>query len=569
MNVTSDFLDDIEALVPELEQLLMGQEVDTAAIEARLVGLQEEARFFHADTVHDALRELATTISGQEKEAGDTGEAVLPILFRLRDAAEELRENEAPRRHGPGTALEIDLQDEIDEVLTLTPEQQGILNARRTAGHLPYLVVVRTRDDALDAVEEALEAQLPILSYRRQERTARITCLVVDAVEPPVERIVRTELRDEGALRDVLVRRVEPEDLRGTGSLADAWYRTVPPVTVVTDPAILERVRYLSRTISPGDDGRSHHALWREFRKDLDAALSVDLRSMVREMAEALEALAVEAGRSVRIRYSGTRIQIGAEIAEHLRHALFQVFASAIQFGIEPPDTRRAAGKDEVGEIVCSVMDEPPGITVRVHDDGAVVDRDAQQQRAGGGLRSARELLRNTIGGSVRLRSGSRGASVVMTLPAVRGTYRALITRRNGAAIAVPTGLIDWAGTVASDRVAVDTAGSRFLRYNHQMVPLVEPAYRESETRPGPDDDTAGLAGDVPVGTGNVTASGSGNRVPAAVVVRLDGYLVALAVDSTGSEAVVAAGEDGHVIVGEEAAESIVPVRLNDLPLGR
>lgn len=69
------------------------------------------------------------------------------------------------------------------------------------------------------------------------------------------------------------------------------------------------------------------------------------------------------------------------------------VFRNAVAHGLETPEARWAAGKDEVGKISCSVALEGDRILLCIADDGAGLNLQALRQRAlASGLYAADEL---------------------------------------------------------------------------------------------------------------------------------------------------------------------------------
>lgn len=62
--------------------------------------------------------------------------------------------------------------------------------------------------------------------------------------------------------------------------------------------------------------------------------------------------------------------------------SLVHVFRNAVAHGIETPDVRWAAGKDEVGRITCRVTQQGEMLRLSIADDGAGISMDALRQRA-------------------------------------------------------------------------------------------------------------------------------------------------------------------------------------------
>lgn len=89
----------------------------------------------------------------------------------------------------------------------------------------------------------------------------------------------------------------------------------------------------------------------------------------------------------------GADIRIDPNAYRAFLHALVHVFRNAVAHGLETPEARWAAGKDEVGKISCSVALEGDRILLCIADDGAGLNLQALRQRAlASGLYAADEL---------------------------------------------------------------------------------------------------------------------------------------------------------------------------------
>jgi two-component system chemotaxis sensor kinase CheA len=74
--------------------------------------------------------------------------------------------------------------------------------------------------------------------------------------------------------------------------------------------------------------------------------------------------------------------------------SLVHVFRNAVAHGIETPEARWEAGKDETGKITCSVALERNAIKLSIADDGGGIDLDALRQRiVSAGIYSESDVL--------------------------------------------------------------------------------------------------------------------------------------------------------------------------------
>jgi len=89
----------------------------------------------------------------------------------------------------------------------------------------------------------------------------------------------------------------------------------------------------------------------------------------VRDLRQAL-------GKEVVLRVSGREILIDKRILEEINPALIHLIRNAVDHGIEPPEKRREGDKSPVGTIRLEAFNEGGNVVVRVHDDGAGIDRE-------------------------------------------------------------------------------------------------------------------------------------------------------------------------------------------------
>lgn len=102
---------------------------------------------------------------------------------------------------------------------------------------------------------------------------------------------------------------------------------------------------------------------------------------MVRQLAEsqgkAVAPLAVEGGED---------LLVDPRRYRDFFQALVHVFRNAVSHGIETPDDRVDAGKDEAGMILCTVTRDSGAVTIAIADDGAGIDLDRLRHRLPVGL---------------------------------------------------------------------------------------------------------------------------------------------------------------------------------------
>lgn len=121
---------------------------------------------------------------------------------------------------------------------------------------------------------------------------------------------------------------------------------------------------------------------WDTLIGELAALEAVPVMPVVRQHAASAKELAAELGKEAEVLVDGPELRVSMEVLDTIHTALLHVLRNAVDHGVEPPDTRVAAGKARRGSITVRVRSEPDIISVMVQDDGGGVDVEAIRQRA-------------------------------------------------------------------------------------------------------------------------------------------------------------------------------------------
>ena len=197
----------------------------------------------------------------------------------------------------------------------------------------------------------------------------------------------------------------------------------------------------------------------RDLLQDLVSLRKVPLKGALTAFDRLIRQTAKRLDKEVRpVVVTGDDVRIEADAYRPFLRSLVHVFRNAVVHGIEDPDSRLAAGKDEAGTILCSVETMAGGFRLGIKDDGAGIDLEALRQRTfttgygyfhcgpelsdeellemvfedyistrsdltdlagrGVGLASVRNVVKN-LGGTVEVRAElGRGAEFLFSLPA-------------------------------------------------------------------------------------------------------------------------------------------------------
>ncbi|MBN1916567.1 MAG: chemotaxis protein CheA [Verrucomicrobia bacterium] len=123
----------------------------------------------------------------------------------------------------------------------------------------------------------------------------------------------------------------------------------------------------------------------------------VPVRNVFARFPRLVRDLTRKNGKRVNLVVHGEDTELDKGIAEDIGDPLVHIIRNAVDHGIESPEARRAAGKDETGAIVLRAAHEGNAIVIEITDDGAGIDPDKVRRKAvERGLVSADEADRLT-----------------------------------------------------------------------------------------------------------------------------------------------------------------------------
>jgi two-component system chemotaxis sensor kinase CheA len=96
---------------------------------------------------------------------------------------------------------------------------------------------------------------------------------------------------------------------------------------------------------------------------------------LVRDLARSL-------GKEVRLVLGGEGIELDKTILEQIGDPLVHIIRNAVDHGIEPPEERRAKGKDATGQVTLSAHHAAGGVAIEIRDDGRGLDATALKRKA-------------------------------------------------------------------------------------------------------------------------------------------------------------------------------------------
>lgn len=235
----------------------------------------------------------------------------------------------------------------------------------------------------------------------------------------------------------------------------------------------------------------------------------VEFESLSERLYRVVRLAAKEVGKQVRFDIVGGGVEVDRGVLDRMTAAFEHLLRNGVTHGIESPEQRAAAGKDPVGRITMSLVQEGNEVCVELRDDGAGLDLGRIHERAvamglipGGvvvadavltdlifapGLSTAAVLSEvagrgvgmdvvksdvQSLGGRIEIRSETgRGTCFKLVLPLTTVVTQVVILRAGTRSIAVPSNLIELVQRTPAERVEQAYHEGHYL-YGGQPLPF-------------------------------------------------------------------------------------------------
>jgi two-component system chemotaxis sensor kinase CheA len=224
---------------------------------------------------------------------------------------------------------------------------------------------------------------------------------------------------------------------------------------------------------------------------------------MVRDLANRL-------GKKVRLVTRGEQTELDKGVIEKIVDPLVHLIRNSIDHGLELPDDRRAAGKDETGTIALSAVHQGGHIVIEVTDDGRGLNRDKILQKAaerslpvaenptdaqvwelifhpgfstadkltdvsgrGVGMDVVRKNIQ-ALGGSVDIRSETgKGSTMTIRLPLTLAILDGMTVAVGSEVFVLPLNVVVESLQPGGDDVRTIGGGDRVLRLREDYIPML------------------------------------------------------------------------------------------------
>jgi two-component system sensor histidine kinase and response regulator WspE len=143
------------------------------------------------------------------------------------------------------------------------------------------------------------------------------------------------------------------------------------------------RCRHLlsDRLIELDEFDRRMHNLGNRLHSEVIASRMRPFGDITRGFPRMVRDVARELGKQVELKIEGLNTQVDRDILRRLEAPLNHLLRNALDHGIETPEQRRQAGKDETATLRLVAVHSSGMLSIHVEDDGRGVDTDKLRQR--------------------------------------------------------------------------------------------------------------------------------------------------------------------------------------------
>lgn len=381
--------------------------------DANTVGIRGLANLTHAledilialakrpDLLDDSCADLLTSASDCVEEISDhllgrgpAPDNVLDIYQQVLDAANALADGaQTPQTSLQRAHSDVGIDADADSVAAAAP----ILSPATSATPAPAL---RTVESGM-AASGIQSLNVPSALLDELQRLAGETLVTSRQIDQQLEglgTIHRDQRQGVRQTHELMGRLDDLVALRGAAlqSTAQKAGADLDPLEIdqynelhVISRQLLEAhadsgefMRRIDRIMNALSDLRSEQEqLNRDLQRTILRTRTVPFGQIAQRLQRIVRQTAKQVFKSIQLDIVGEEIPVDAELLERIVEPLAHLLRNAIDHGIEPPETRVAAGKPETGRIVLRVGLQGDAATIELQDDGRGLDLDAIRAR--------------------------------------------------------------------------------------------------------------------------------------------------------------------------------------------
>jgi two-component system chemotaxis sensor kinase CheA len=136
-----------------------------------------------------------------------------------------------------------------------------------------------------------------------------------------------------------------------------------------TRASVLERLELLERHI-------------REMQDSIMSIRMVPMESIYSKFPKVVRDISKKLGKKVEFKHDGDSVEIDKAMIEGLTDPLMHIIRNSLDHGLETPDARRSAGKNETGIISISAEQANGQMIITIKDDGKGIDHERVAEKA-------------------------------------------------------------------------------------------------------------------------------------------------------------------------------------------
>lgn len=128
--------------------------------------------------------------------------------------------------------------------------------------------------------------------------------------------------------------------------------------------------------------GQHMSKLVRELQEMAMTIRMIPVSGLFRRMIRLVHDISVKAGKKVDLKLIGEETEIDKTVIETITDPLVHLLRNSLDHGLEPPDERLAAGKDETGTVKLTARHEEGEVWVTIEDDGRGLNKEKILEKA-------------------------------------------------------------------------------------------------------------------------------------------------------------------------------------------
>ncbi|RME86507.1 MAG: hybrid sensor histidine kinase/response regulator, partial [Planctomycetota bacterium] len=375
--------------LPDMKEVL--RRAHTLKGDARMVGLEEISEISHImEDIFKALRDGLIL---------DTSKA-LSCLWNLLFLLETWIFEYHPKLEEEWNILKKDIQSQL---LGSTPTKKGLEKGKKTArllGKLSAVIRSQEREDEVPPTstsipEEKQKKLLSLESTPKEEKDVSSKSTPEDKGEaqktPPSK--ISPENKSSGEFLRIPSHSLD-EILNLLGELTinrekitSLYYRMrniLLPFIQDIIPQLQEEEKKELKSLMENlyEELGEYYYLSTELQNNTLDIRMLPLSMLFQDYPRMVKKIAAELGKKVVFQIEGENTLLDKNLLEAIRPAITHLVRNSIDHGIETPEERREAGKDEAGKVVLKAYPKGNHVFIELEDDGKGIGEDLIRKKA-------------------------------------------------------------------------------------------------------------------------------------------------------------------------------------------